>query len=315
MSDRQKSTNSVLMIFSLVVVMFFMFMGFSFYVLKSSSDKVGLGSNNKSASLFEQFAGEKDQSGPIGVIELDGVIMNSKKMIELLHEAEENKEIQAIILKINSPGGAVGPTQEIYEEIVRIDKNKPIYASFESIAASGGYYLGAACRNIYSNAGTITGSIGVIMQTADLSELYKWAMYKPEVIKAGKFKDAGGPHRPLKEEEVMMMTQMLNVVHRQFKEDIIKRRGDKLKGDIEVLAQGQIFSGEEALSVGLVDSIGGLWKAAREIHQELKIKEDFSIQYIQKKKKFSLNYLMNDLEESSKSFINKALFSKQPMFL
>ena len=118
-----------------------------------------------------EIANLESKKSSVAVVEILGPIMKAKKTLELLHSAEKKKNIKAIILRIDSPGGAVGPTQEIFDEVVRIDKKTPVYASFGSVAASGGYYIGAAARKIYANRGTITGSIGVIMQFMDLSEL------------------------------------------------------------------------------------------------------------------------------------------------
>ncbi|MCB9092273.1 MAG: signal peptide peptidase SppA [Halobacteriovoraceae bacterium] len=258
----------------------------------------------------------KAGKGPIAVIELEGVILESKKTIELLLDAEEDDSIEAIIMRINSPGGAVGPTQEIYQEITRIDAKKPIYASFGSIAASGGYYIGAACRKIFANAGTLTGSIGVIMQFMDMSDLYQWAKLKPETFKAGKYKDIGSPFRPLTGEERNLMNNMLEVVHRQFISDIAQTRKEKIVGDIIEHAQGQIFSGEEAYKIGLVDELGGLWAAGRSIHKELGLEGKFSLRFIKKKRKFSFRSFIEDMEEETKSFITELGAKKiLPMFL
>jgi protease-4 len=241
---------------------------------------------------------KKSNKAHIGVITVEGVIMDSKDTIEMLQNAEEDKQLQAIILRIDSPGGAVGPTQEIYEEIQRIDKKKPIYASFGSIAASGGYYIGAATRKIWANPGTLTGSIGVIMEFMDLSKLYEFAKVSPQTVKAGRYKDAGNPARALTPEEKDMMDKLIAGVHKQFIGDIMKRRAGKIKGDITELAQGQIFSGESAMEAGLVDSMGSLWTAGRAIHTDLKIKDEFALKFIDKKKKMGLFDLVGSLEES-----------------
>ncbi len=272
----------------------------------------GLSKSGGSIDTESLLISEGSSSSEIGVVEVKGVIMESDKTIQLLHKAEKDKSIKAILLRIDSPGGAVGPTQEIYEEIIRIDKDKPIYASFSSVAASGGYYLGAACRKIFTNAGTITGSIGVIMQFMDLSKLYEWAKVKPETIKAGKYKDVGNPARSINDEEKALMDKMIAGVHQQFINDILKRRESILKADINELAQGQIFSGEEAVDLGLADQVAGLWAAGRIIHQELELENKFDLKFIKKKKKFKMIDLFGDLEEEVKSFLFE---SKLPMFL
>ena len=286
--SRERS-KGIVGIFVLITVLFVVFMVFAFFTISSLRDTSDL-----SAKAME---GEKD--GEIAVITIENAIMESKKTVQLLHAAEEEEAIKAIILRIDSPGGAVAPTQEIYEEIRRIDKKKPIYASFGSIAASGGYYIGAATRKIYANPGTLTGSIGVIMQFADLSELFAWAKYKPDVIKAGKYKDVGSPNRPMTEEERALLTTSLAVTHKQFVNDIMKVREDRLTKKPEEFAQGQIFTGEEALAIGLVDELAGLWEAGRRIHKDLKLKSEFGLRFVKpKKKRMSFGDLLREGEEA-----------------
>lgn len=279
-----KNTKALFGIFAMVFVFFVILVVFAYFTMNAFNE----------TSLVQK----KSNKAHIGVITVEGVIMDSKDTIEMLQNAEEDKQLQAIILRIDSPGGAVGPTQEIYEEIQRIDKKKPIYASFGSIAASGGYYIGAATRKIWANPGTLTGSIGVIMEFMDLSKLYEFAKVSPQTVKAGRYKDAGNPARALTPEEKDMMDKLIAGVHKQFIGDIMKRRAGKIKGDITELAQGQIFSGESAMEAGLVDSMGSLWTAGRAIHTELKIKDEFALKFIEKKKKMGFLDLMGSLEES-----------------
>jgi len=297
-AQKQKS-KAVIGLMSLVAVFFVVLVIFSVYTVKvfKNVDGDGGGFNLSSKS-----------SDSIGVIEVNGVIFDSKDLVELIQKAEEDKSVKAIVMRVNSPGGAVAPTQEVYDEIRRIDdsyttskgkEGKPVYASFSSVAASGGYYLGAATRKICALPGTITGSIGVIMQFMDLSKLYEFARVNPQTIKAGKYKDIGQPSRSLTEEEFKLMTTMTAGVHKQFIRDIEKTRKDKIKGNIIDLAQGQVFSGEDAFNVGLVDELSGLWACARNIHKELKLKGEMNLNYIKKKKKFSFLDMVGDLEEAS----------------
>lgn len=279
-----KNTKALFGIFAMVFVFFVILVVFAYFTMNAFNET--------------SLAQKKSNKAHIGVITVEGVIMSSKDTIEMLQKAEEDKQLQAIILRIDSPGGAVGPTQEIYEEIQRIDKKKPIYASFGSIAASGGYYIGAATRKIWANPGTLTGSIGVIMEFMDLSKLYEFAKVSPQTVKAGRYKDAGNPARALTPEEKDMMDKLIAGVHKQFVGDIMKRRAGKIKGDITELAQGQIFSGESAMEAGLVDSMGSLWTAGRAIHADLKIKDEFALKFIDKKKKMGFLDLMGSLEES-----------------
>lgn len=294
----------------LVLVFFIVLMVFANYALKAfQSETSGLGS----------------ESGQVAVVEVEGVIMESTKVIDLLHRAEKNKDVKAIILRIDSPGGAVGPTQEIYQEIRRIDggydkedketKGKPIYASFGSVAASGGYYLGAATRRIYSNPGTLTGSIGVIMQFVDLSKLYEFAKVNPQTIKAGRYKDIGQPTRSLTNEERGLMDKLLQGVHQQFINDILLLRKDRLKADIEELAQGQIFSGQDAFEVGLVDELGSMWQAGRAIHEELGLEGDFELQFIREKKRISVWDFMESIDQVATNLGLKSWVDGAPLLM
>lgn len=306
MVNQNQASRSVIGVFVLIIILFFIFIFFSFSVVNSL--KVG----DKEGASFNMIG--KDKS-PIAVVEVTGPIMDAQDTVELIHQAEHDETVKAIIIRVDSPGGAVGPTQEIYEEIIRLDKIKPIYASFGSIAASGGYYIGAAARKIYASNGTLTGSIGVIMSFVDLSKLLEWGKVSPQVMKAGKYKDIGSMNRPMNAEEQQLLNSMLSQVHERFREDILAKRKDKIKGDLVEITQGQIFSGEEALKVGLVDEIAGLWEAARRIQKELKLKGDFKkLRFIKKDKEFSWGDILNNLEETSTNIKNLSVGYSVPMF-
>ncbi len=284
-------SKGIVGIFILITLLFVIFLIFAFYTVSSLKN---------SDAVKDSLSGKK---GPIAVVEVEGVIMDSQKTIKKLLKAEEDKSIKAIIVRVNSPGGAVGPTQEIYEEIRRIDKDKPVYASFGTVAASGGYYIGAACRKIYSNAGAMTGSIGVIMNFMDLSKVYEWAKVRPEIIKAGKYKDIGNSARQMTNEEKSLLNEMILNVHEQFITDIYKVREKKIVKGLEGLreyAQGQIFSGQGAKDRGLVDEIAGLWQAGRQIHEELKLKQKFGLKFIKLKKDFKFTDMIEGIEETAK---------------
>lgn len=291
--SRERS-KGIVTIFVIVTVLFCVFLFFAFFSISQIRE---IGSVE---GVIES------SSAPIAVVPIEGTIMESKKYVEMLLAAEKSKSVKAIILRIDSPGGAVAPTQEVYEEIRRIDQKIPVYASFANVAASGGYYIGAATRKIYASAGTITGSIGVIMQTADLSQIYDFLKYRTETIKAGRYKDIGNPARPMTDEERNFLQQMVSGTHTQFMKDIVAVRGDRLKKDITELAQGQIFHGQEAMELGLVDEVAGLWEAGRRIHKELSLPGEFSLRFMKpSKKKFEFS---DFLEESGALF--KAVRSK-----
>lgn len=280
-------------------------------------------SNNNSEGIginFSDFNQKKQEDGPIGVIEVSGVILDSKSIIERLHKGEEDEKLKALIVRVDSPGGAVGPVQEIYQEIQRIDQTvKPVYCSFATVAASGGYYIGAATRKIYSNPGTLTGSIGVIMNFVNLSKLYDFAKVSTSVIKAGRYKDIGSTNRDMTQEENALMNNMIKEVHKQFIDDIKKTREGKIKGDLSELAQGQIFSGSQALEYGLIDALGSLWQAGREIHKELGIQGKFGLKFIKDKKDFSFLEAISGIEDTASNikqiFSQTNIGSTSPMYM
>ena len=276
------------------------FIFFSMLTLKSLNEKGGL------------LTGAQ---GPIGVVEIEGIIMESKKIIKLLLRAEKDESVKAIIVRINSPGGAVGPAQEIYEEVRRIGENKPIYASFAAMAASGGYYIGSAAQKIFANPGTITGSIGVIMQFMNLKKLFEFLKMDPNVIKAGRYKDIGNTDRAMTVKEKQLMQKMINGVHQQFISDILRTRKNRIKGNIKDHAQGQIFSGEEAQRLGLVDELMGLYQAGRKIHQELKLTKEFGFKYFKEEKGFSVKNILEDIETRVRGAGRGGLFNQFPVLM
>lgn len=302
-----KSSNSraVVGILSLIFVFFMIFMIFMVYTVSSLG---GMGSG----SDFDLGGRSKDG---IAVVEIKGVILDSQKIVEDLQKAEEDKRVKGIVLRIDSPGGAVGPTQEVYDEVRRIDKDKPIYASFGSIAASGGYYIGAAAQRIFANAGTLTGSIGVIMQFVNLSKLYEWAKVSMAIMKAGKYKDAGNPYRTLTEEERLLLKEMIDSVHEKFKADILAVREKTLKRDINELAQGQVFDGTGALAHGLIDEIGSMWATARAMHKKLGLKGKLNLIKMKAKKKFSLFDILDQLDESVTNLKFGIMLDNVPMLI
>ncbi|MCB0355610.1 MAG: signal peptide peptidase SppA [Bdellovibrionales bacterium] len=197
----------------------------------------------------------KDDS--ILVLELDGIILDTKNFIEDLTKYSKKKQIKGVLVRINSPGGAVGPSQEIYSELKRVreELQKPVVASVTSLAASGGYYAAVAADQIVTNPGSLLGSIGVIMQFANLHELYKWAKMDRYVIKTGPYKDSGADYREMRPDERELFSEMLTEVHLQFKTAVMN--GRKLAKDIvEKYSDGRIFTGETAVKLGFADQLG-----------------------------------------------------------
>lgn len=191
----------------------------------------------------------------VGVIEMNGMILDSKKIIGQLKDFRENDRIKAIVLRIDSPGGAVGPSQEIYAEVKRTVKEKPVIASMGSIAASGGYYVAAPADGIVASPGTITGSIGVVMQLTDFRELFEKIGIQSDVVKSGDYKDLGSPFRSISETEEALLQEFVDSVHRQFVSDVAEGRNLD-EETVGSLADGMIFTGEFALEAGLLDRMG-----------------------------------------------------------
>ena len=201
------------------------------------------------------------QSGSIGdkvaVIDITGAISRTQTTIEQIHQYRDDQTIKAIVLRINSPGGSVAPVQEIYSELKKLEK--PIVASMGSTAASGGYYIAAIADEILANPGTLTGSIGVIMQFTQIKGLYEKIGLEQQVVKSGKFKDTGSPMRDLTDEERELLQATLDDVHNQFIDAVFEGRQEHLTREaIVALADGRIFSGQQALEHKLVDQLGNL---------------------------------------------------------
>lgn len=198
----------------------------------------------------------------VGVVPITGVILSSEKINEEMTRFREDASVKAIVLRIDSPGGGVGPSQEIFDEVRRTVAVKPVVASMGSVAASGGYYVAAPANRIVANPGTITGSIGVIMEFTNFQDLLEKIGLKTQVIKSGEHKDIGSPVRPMSEEDRRILQSVIDDVHDQFVTAVAEGRSiapDKIAG----LADGRIFSGRQALAAGLVDDLGNLSDAVR----------------------------------------------------
>jgi protease-4 len=196
----------------------------------------------------------------IAVIPLQGIITDSRQMCEKILLYKNNSQIKAIVLRIDSPGGATGPTQEIFEEVVKCNKVKKVVVSMGSVAASGGYYIACGAEKIVANPGTITGSIGVVVQFANIERLLNKIGLSHEVIKSGEHKDMGSITRPLTDIERRIIKEMIDDVHEQFVQAVSERRKIPLEKVMKI-ADGRTFTGRQALRLGLVDKMGNLQDA------------------------------------------------------
>lgn len=199
----------------------------------------------------------------VAVLDLNGVIYSSNAFIKSVEKIEENRQCKAAVIRINSPGGVVGPSQEIYDAIKNLDKKIPVVISMGSLAASGGYYAALGGRKIFANPGTLTASIGVIMEFMNTEKLLDWAKIERFAIKAGKLKDVGSPNRKMLPEEKQFLEILLSDVHSQFRKEVKERR--KLTDqELDQVADGRVMTGYQAKQAKLVDVLGGYQDAVSE---------------------------------------------------
>jgi protease IV len=227
-------------------------------------------------AFFGGPSGEK-----IGVVEIEGMISEAKETMDNIVKFKEDQSIKGVILRINSPGGAVGPTQEIYREVEKLKGTKKVYVSMGSLCASGGYYIASAGEKLYANPSTITGSIGVIMQLTVVEDLMKKIGIKPNTIKAGSMKDAGTPFREMKEDEREYFNQVVENIHAQFIRDISVGRKMQIE-NVRKLADGRVYTGLQAKELGLVDSIGNFYDTVDALKTTLNIKGKPVLVYTEK---------------------------------
>ena len=194
----------------------------------------------------------------IGIVDITGLITDSQYITNQVKKFRQDKRIRGIILRIDSPGGAVGPSQEIYDEVLKTrESGKTIYASMGALAASGGYYIASAAEKIFANPGTLTGSIGVIMAFSNAKGLMEKIGLQPEIIKAGEYKDIGSPARAMTQKERNLLQSVVTDVHQQFIEAVASGR-DISVAEVTKIADGRILTGRQAYSLNLVDQLGGL---------------------------------------------------------
>ena len=195
----------------------------------------------------------------VALIRIEGVILDAQATISELKQYSENPLVKAIVLRIDSPGGGVVPSQEIHDAVKRVKNksSKAVIASMGTVAASGGYYIAAATDRIIANPGTLTGSIGVIMEMANFEGLMKKVGVEGVVIKSGRFKDVGSPLRKMSDEERKLLQSVMDDVHHQFIQAVADGRSLEVS-DVEPLADGRIYTGRQAKEARLVDELGDL---------------------------------------------------------
>jgi protease-4 len=245
--------------------LFLLFMGFTFVMVSS------LGEGN--------FTGTQNR---VGVVEIKGMISESKKTVEQIDKFVDNDSIAAIVIRVDSPGGAVAPSQEIYEALRRAKKKKPLAVSMGTTAASGGYYIACGADTIFANPGTITGSIGVVSQLFNVSEVLDKVDIEVHTIRSGPNKASGSPFTEFTDEEREVFREMVDDIYDQFVEDVAESRGLPVD-EVRPLADGRVYTGRQAKKLDLVDRLGTLSDAVDFVAEKAELDGEPELVYPPKK--------------------------------
>jgi protease-4 len=234
----------------------------------------------------------------IGVVDLEGVILDPKIVVQQLKKFGDDDSIKAIILHVNSPGGGVAASEEIYREVKRLrdDKKKRIVASIETVGASGAYYVSSATNKIYADNGSIVGSIGVIAEWVNYGDLMRWAKLKPQVLKVGEFKDTGDPTRELTPAERAYLQSLIDNMYAQFVQAVADGRHAK-KEDIKAIADGRVWTGQEALGLHLIDQVADFQAAVEDTARAVGIRGEPTLVHPERKRETLFDLLFGDLAQ------------------
>jgi protease-4 len=254
----------------------------------------------RSGGEQSSFGGFGDK---IGVVDLEGVILDPSTVVGQLKKFGDDDSIKAIIIHVNSPGGGVAASEEIYREVrrVRDEKKKHIVASIQTVGASGAYYVSAATNKIYADKGSVVGSIGVIASWVNYGELLHWAKLKSITMKAGEFKDTGSPTRDMTPAEQQYMQGLIDNMHAQFIQAVAEGRnsdGRSVKvDDIRAIANGKVWTGEQALTMKMVDQVADFEEAVKDTAKAVGIKGEPTLVRPDKDRKTLLDVLFGDVSE------------------
>src|SRR5271155_1445745 len=241
------------------------------------------------------FSGFGDR---IGVVDLEGVILSTQPVVGQLKKFADDSSIKAIILHVNSPGGGVAASEEIYREVKRIreEKKKKIVVSIETVGASGAYYIASASNKIYADNGSIVGSIGVIAEWVNYGDLLKWAKLKDVVLKTGEFKDTGNPARDLTPNEQAYMQSLIDNMFGQFIQAVSEGRGLKFD-DVKAIANGKVWTGKEALSMKLIDQTADFEAVVKDTAKSVGISGEPTLVHPERDRKTLLDLLLGDVSQ------------------
>src|SRR5579872_3190279 len=234
----------------------------------------------------------------IGVVDLEGVILDSNAVVQQLKKFADDDSIKAIIIRVNSPGGGVAASEEIYRAVKRVrdEKKKLIVASISTVGASGAYYVSSATNKIYADNGSVVGSIGVISEWVNYGDLMRWAKLKPEVLKVGALKDTGNPMRDMTPAERAYLQSLIDNMYGQFVQAVADGRHAKAD-DIKAIADGRVWTGQEALPMHLIDQIGDFQTAVDETAKSVGIKGEPVLVHPEKDRKTLSDLLFGDISQ------------------
>lgn len=234
----------------------------------------------------------------IGVVDLDGVILEPKTVVGQLKKFGDDDSVKAIIIHVNSPGGGVAASEEIYREVKRLrdEKKKRIVASIETVGASGAYYVSSATNKIFADNGSVVGSIGVIAEWVNYGDLMRWIKLKPEVLTVGEFKDTGDPTREMTPAERQYMQSLIDNMYVQFVQAVADGRHAKVD-DIKSIADGRVWTGQEALSMHLIDQIGDFQEAVNDTAKSVNIKGEPTLVRPERNRQSVLDLLFGDVSQ------------------
>jgi len=230
-------------------------------------------------------------AGKVAIVDIEGVISESRDIIDRLHTLRDDDAVAAIVVRIDSPGGTVGPAQEIHAELIKLQKLKPVVTSMGSVAASGGYYIAVATQKIFANPGTITGSIGVLVEAANFEELLAKVGLRSEVIKSGAYKDTLSPTRTMQADERALIQAVVDNIHAQFVTAVAEGRSLPCE-KVLAIADGRILSGEQAKEAGLIDELGNLYDAIQTAAKLAGIEGEPEVLYPPEEKPSLLDFLL-----------------------
>jgi len=234
----------------------------------------------------------------IGVVDLEGVILDPKTVVPQIKKFGDDESIKAIVLHVNSPGGGVAASEEIYREVKRVreEKKKRIVASIETVGASGAYYVSSATNKIYADNGSIVGSIGVIAEWVNYGDLMRWAKLKPQILKVGEFKDTGDPTREMTPAERAYMQSLIDNMYGQFIQAVADGRHAN-KENIKAIADGRVWTGQEALEIHLIDQIADFQAAVEDTAKSVGIKGEPTLVHPERRRETLFDLLFGDLSQ------------------